>query len=192
MFIEAIVVGLLISIIVGARLENLSNVNIKCWILIVIGVIMQLLPIFLPQYQFTIYLQLVGAVMVFIAVIINYNARGFWIIFIGGLMNFIAIMLNQYKMPVDLTIMAGTKLSGLMDTIISGDVVNYVAASSGNWSNVLGKIMITPKWYPFTRLLSIGDIIISLGIIRFIYGESKRKNLHKKTKMVQFAYKKRI
>lgn len=192
MFIEAIVIGILITIFTGTRLDNLNNVNIKCWAMIVIGVIMQLLPIFLSRYQFIIYLQLLGVVLVLMGVIINYRVRGFFIIFIGGLVNFTAIILNQYKMPVDLVLMEGTKLSGLMDTIINGDVVNYIATNGDNWSKFLGKIMITPGWYPFTKLLSIGDIIISLGIIRFIYGESKRKNLHRKTKMVQFAYKKRI
>lgn len=192
MFIEAVVLGLIATIFFRGRIDNFNYLEIKVWYLIILGLMMQLIPVFLSGYKFLTYIQLIGIIFVLIAVVLNLKVSGFWIILLGGLLNFIAVLLNSFKMPVNIIIGNGTKLNGLIETIINGDVVNYVISTTETLPAILGKIIMTPDWYPFPKLLSAGDILISIGIFIFILGESRRKNFKRKSKMVQYTYKSRI
>lgn len=192
MFIEAVVLGLIATIFFRGRIDNFNYLEIKAWYLIILGLMMQLVPVFLSGYLFLTYIQLIGIILVFFAVALNLKVNGFWIILIGGLLNFIAVLLNNFKMPVNIILGSGTKLNGFIETIKNGDVSNYVLGTTGNLPALLGKIIMTPDWYPFPKLLSIGDILISIGIFIFILGESRRKNFKRKSKMVQYTYKSRI
>jgi|LGOV01.1.fsa_nt_gb energy-coupling factor transporter transmembrane protein EcfT len=192
MFIEAMILGLVISFLRGGRMDNIEYLNIKGWYLIIIGVVLQLVSVFLTKYSFATYIQLIGIIFVLIVVVLNIKLRGFWLMLFGGMLNFLAVILNGYKMPVNPIIIENNKLSSFMDMIIDGEIINYISTSVGGWSAMLGKIMMTPQWYPFPKMLSIGDIVISIGIIWFIYGETKRKNYRKESKMVQYTYKSRI
>ncbi|MBN2260093.1 MAG: DUF5317 domain-containing protein [Clostridiales bacterium] len=192
MFIEAMIIGLIISFLRGGRMDNLNYLEIKAWYLIIFGMGLQLLPVFISGYTFILYFQMIGIIFVLTVIIMNIKLKGFWLMLIGGMLNFTAVVLNHFKMPVNPVFIENNNFSGFMDTVVDGEIVNYIANSVGGWSAILGKIMMTPSWYPFPRLLSIGDVIISLGIMWFIYGESKNKNLHRKSKMVQYTYKSRI
>ncbi|MEA3424138.1 MAG: DUF5317 family protein [Bacillota bacterium] len=192
MFVEAMILGLAISFLLGGRMDNLEYLDIKGWYLIIIGTVLQLVSLFLAKYSFAIYIQLTGIVFVIIVLMLNMNLRGFWLMLFGGMLNFLAVVLNGNKMPVNPIIIENNKLSSFMDMIVDGEIINYLSTSVGGWSAMLGKIMMTPQWYPFPNILSIGDIVISVGIIWFIYGETRRKNYRKKSKMVQYTYKSRI
>ena len=191
MFIEAVIIGFLIAIFSGGRIDNLNYIEIKAWYLIIVGMLLQLIPVFISGYSFLTYVQLVGILLIFIAVVINIKVKGFWIILLGGIVNLVAILINGLKMPVHLIFNEGNKLNGFIDTIIEGDVINYFISTSNSLSVLIGKILATPDWYPFFRLLSIGDIIISIGIIVFIYGELCRKNYRRKSTMIKYTYKQR-
>ncbi|MCK5763721.1 MAG: DUF5317 domain-containing protein [Clostridiales bacterium] len=192
MFIEAMILGLVISFLRGGRMDNIEYLNIKGWYLVIIGVVLQLVSVFFMKYSFAVYIQLIGIIFVLIVVVLNIKLRGFWLMLFGGMLNFLAVILNGYKMPVNPIIIENNKLSSFMDMIIDGEIINYISTSVGGWSAMLGKIMMTPQWYPFPKMLSIGDVVISIGIIWLIYGETKRKNYSKQNKMVQYTYKSRI
>ncbi|MCD6435124.1 MAG: DUF5317 domain-containing protein [Clostridiales bacterium] len=192
MFVEAMILGLIISFLAGGRMDNVKYLNIKGWYLVIIGLVLQLTSTFLVKYSFSVYIQLTGIIFVFLAVAMNIKLRGFWIMLLGGVMNFIAVILNDFKMPVNPIIIENEKLSSFMNMVSDGEIINYVATSVGGWPVMLGKIIMMPQWYPFPKILSIGDILISIGIICFVYGETRRKNYYKQSKMVQYTYKSRI
>lgn len=192
MFIEAMILGLVISFLRGRRMDNIENLNIKGWYLIIIGVVVQLVSVFLAEYSFTSYIQLTGIGFVLVAVMMNIKLHGFFLMLFGGILNLIAVLLNDFKMPVNPIVIENNKLSSFLQMITDGEIMNYISTSVGGWSAILGKIIMTPQWYPFPKILSIGDIIISIGIIWFIYAETNRKNYHKQSKMVQYTYKSRI
>ncbi|OPL09130.1 MAG: hypothetical protein AVO33_07765 [delta proteobacterium ML8_F1] len=192
MFIEAIFVGLVIVFLTNGRFDNFSEVEIKGWPMIVAGVILELSVIFFSRYTFSLYLQLTGMMTVMLAVAMNLRIRGFLLMFLGGLLNLMAVLLNNLRMPVNLVGGKTSSMTSFMDTVLEGDVINYMVDSAGGWTALLGKIMTTPIWYPFPRLLSVGDLVITLGILFFIVGESKRKHFHRESTMVQYSYRNRI
>jgi hypothetical protein len=192
MFIEAIIVGLIIAYFRGGRLDNFNYLDIKGWYLIIIGLMFQLTPIFISGYTFLTYLQLFGIIMILMAVLVNIKLKGFWLIMLGGVLNLLAVLVHDFKMPVNLIFQMETRFNSFIDTIIEGNVINYTVFESTTWTGLLGKILATPNWYPFPKLLSVGDIFITVGLFFFIYGELKSRQYRRKSSMVQYSYKTRI
>jgi hypothetical protein len=50
------------------------------------------------------------------------------------------------------------------------------------------KFIPIPKPYPLPKLLSIGDVLMSLGLLWMIVGEMKKTNYFGKGKMVSYTY----
>ncbi len=192
MFIEAIIIGLVIVFFTGGRFDNFSEVEIKGWPTIILGIGLELSVILFSQYTFSQYLQLTGMILVILVVALNFKVKGFLLLFVGGFLNLSAVLLNDLKMPVNLIGGQSDTMRSFMDTVLEGDVINYMVDSAGGWTDLLGKIITTPLWYPFPRLLSVGDLVITLGILFFVIGESQRKHFHRKSKMVHYSYRNRI
>lgn len=192
MFIEALFVGLIVAYFRGGRLDNFNYLEIKGWYLIILGLMLQLTPIFISGYTFLNYLQMIGIILILLAVLINIKLKGFWLILLGGILNFLAVLIHDFKMPVNLIFQSGIRFNGFIDTILEGDVINYMVSESIGWTGLLGKIIATPSWYPFPKLLSAGDIFITIGLFAFMYGELRRKQYRRKSNMVQYSYKSRI
>ena len=192
MFVEAVIVGLLVGFFRGGRFDNFNYLEIRLWYVSIVGLLLQLMPVFIAGYDFLAYLQLIGIILVFITVFANIKLRGVWLVMLGGMLNLLAVLLNNFKMPVNLIFNQGTRLNSFMDTIVEGDIINYVLSADGGWSSALGKILITPNWYPFPHLLSAGDIFITVGVFIFVYGEMMRKQFKRKSTMVRYTYKSRV
>jgi hypothetical protein len=176
MFVEAVIVGLLVGFFRGGRFDNFNYLEIRLWYVSIVGLLLQLMPVFITGYDFLAYIKL----------------RGVWLVMLGGMLNLLAVLLNNFKMPVNLIFNQGTRLNSFMDTIVEGDIINYVLSADGGWLSALGKILITPNWYPFPHLLSAGDILITVGVFVFVYGEMMRKQFKRKSTMVRYTYKSRV
>lgn len=97
--------------------------------------------------------------------------------------------LNDFKMPIDAAKMSALGFTSFIESMKSGDVVNYVALEGSHaFSAFLGKVIALPKAYPFARLISVGDIIVSIGIAFIIQYEMLLSSLKSRGSMVQFSY----
>ncbi len=191
MFVEAVILGLIISFFIRGRITNLVELNIRGWYLIFISVILTLSPIFLANFdKFEKILPIVMflALLIMLVVVgLNYDKKGFLIILIGGLFNIIVMLFFSFKMPVAMDSLKGTALEYLIDDINAGRIINYTLIKGPGLLKYFSKFIIIPN-YPFAKVISIGDIIISIGIIRFIVGESRRTNFLKKSKMINYTF----
>lgn len=194
MFIEAIILGLLIGIIRGGRVSNLQNYNIRGWYLIIVAVIVQMLPIFMKQMGFLEnnlhVVGFFGLVLMIVVVFINVRVPFFPVILVGGLLNIIAMILNSFKMPVMLEKLEGAGLTDLMGSILNGSILNYSSAEGANIvAQYLGKIYAFPEIYPLASIVSIGDIIMSIGLMLSIQSIMMTTFFKKRGSMVQFSYR---
>lgn len=108
---------------------------------------------------------------------------------VGLLLNLIVMGLSDFKMPIDAAKMSALGFTSFIESMSSGDVVNYVALEDAHGLGAfLGKIIALPKVYPLARVISVGDIIVSIGIAYIIQYEMLLSSLKSRGSMVQFSY----
>ncbi len=196
MIVEALLIGLLIGILRNGRLDNLADTQFRGVLLVILSFLLQLTPSIITRFgiagDWLKYFPFAGVVLIAIVVVLNLNKQGAWIILIGVLLNMAAMAINGFLMPVDFASLDMAGLGELAATIKDGAVINYISSDQAvTWSNLIGKFIPVPKPYPFPKILSPGDIIISLGILFMIQGEMNRAMFKRRGTMVQFTYRSR-
>jgi hypothetical protein len=194
MFIEAVVFGVIIGLVRNGSLRNISILKIRGWYLVLFAFLVQIFTVVLPDLSIVAshgkYFYVASATLIIVTLLINLNKKAMWIILIGALLNFIVVFINDFKMPIYIE---GLKLAGMqhmVDGIVSGDITNYMPLDQvANWTKRLGKYIVIPKPYPMAKVISIGDIFMSFGIIFFVQGEMLKSYLTMKTRMVKMGYR---
>ncbi len=193
MFIEAVLIGLFIGGFKGGRLSNITEMNIRGWYLILLGLVLQISPLLFGNVDFMQSLQkyvlFTSSLIILIVVLLNLDKKGFWILLIGGLFNLGILAVNGFQMPVVMVNLESAGLKTMNDAIVSGNIVNYIQADvAGGLGQLLTKFITIPSPYPMPKILTIGDIIMSLGLLFSIIGEMDRTSSYGKGKMVQYSY----
>ncbi|SHJ67290.1 DUF5317 domain-containing protein [Paramaledivibacter caminithermalis] len=197
MFIEAVILGIIIGLVRNGSIRNISMTKIRGWFLIVLAFLIQIFLMIMPNISivkiYGRYFYVASLALIILTLLINLNKKGMWIILIGAIFNFIVIFMNDFKMPISLE---GLKLAGLqnmIDGIKSGDIINYMPLNEvGNWTKHLGKYIVIPKPYPMAKVISVGDVLISLGIIMLVQGEMLKSYLTTRGRMIRVGYRPKL
>jgi len=176
MVYDGIVIGLIVGFIrAGWRsgLGALSQIQVKGGLIfpLLLGIqfILYLLHgkiTFIEQYNGYMFM-LVYAVGLYI-LWLNRMEKGFWWILAGVGLNFIVMLLNGGKMPVSLE---AVSVLGSVDMLENGAIVSkHMALTDSTILPFLGDIIPLTSPYPRSLVISIGDVVMNLGI--FIYLQS--------------------
>ena len=178
MFFEVIIFSLIIGLIRGGKLKRFKMVNNKTMWILVLGILIQYILIFLNRAEeiksisnilsYTKEILIISYVLILIGIIANVKFRSLWAVLIGFVLNFIVTIANGWKMPI---LLEGIKLTGLEELhgiIESGNAALYTPISEHIKYPILGDIIIFANPYPISRVISIGDMIISFGIFALI------------------------
>lgn len=173
MWIEAILLGIVISFFKNGRLTNFSKLEFRFVYLLLIGLGLQLLPFFMNKNEFVLKnskeIIFFGSVLIFAFYVLNLAKRGFIVIAIGSMMNLLALLTNSMRMPLLVGQNSIKYLLELKEGILSGDIVNYILFENANFiTKFLGKTISMPSFYPFTKVFGIGDFVIAIGVVIFI------------------------
>ena len=170
LFLLAIIVGMAVGALCRGRLSNLPSLKLRAvWILLVALFIQVLIfPLFLPQPLFPYAiapLHLVSYAMVLVWILMNLRLRPMWIVGLGGVLNFLVLAVNGGYMPVslDALVQAG-EASTANHLAATGVYANVIPMGADTRLNFLGDILAMPDWVPLARVLSLGDIVIAMGI----------------------------
>jgi len=193
LFVESVIIGIVVGLVQKGRISNIGITGIRGWYIVLIAFFLGISPMFSinsPFFgDFGIYINIISLLMVFGVLIWNFDKKGFWIIIIGAGLNIVTILLNHFHMPI---YMEGLRIAGMGDMIMgieSGEIINYVSMESiDTWSRFLGKLIIVPKPYPLPKLLSVGDLLMSLGIILYLKSEMVKKYRFSRSRMVTPRY----
>lgn len=196
MFVEAVLIGLFIGGFKGGRLSNIIDMNIRGWYLIILSLLLSFSPIFLRNFENVgnapVFLMFLGMVVILIVLLLNLDKKGIWLIFAGGLLNVIMMAFYNFKMPVVMTGLEAPGMSSLFEGITDGTVINYAVQESTGWLQYLSKFIVIPKPYPIAKVLSIGDVLMTIGVLWFMIGEMARPSYSGRGKMVQYTYGSRM
>jgi hypothetical protein len=168
--------GILISFIVGllrkGNLRAFSQLNLKWgWVFPLLLVVQ--LAVFTFQNDSEFLGQLSGSIYIAVYIIgliflfLNRRNPGFILIFIGVFLNFIVMVLNGGRMPVSVEA-AAVLDPGYIQALKESLYAKHAMLTSTTHLGFLGDVIPISDPYPRTQIISIGDIIMNIGIFFFI------------------------
>ena len=171
-----VVDGLVLSVIVGffrkGNLKWLANPLFKWGWIFPLLLVIQLLVFYL-QNSLSFIAEISQFVYIFVYLLglfflwVNRHHKGFNILLVGVLLNFLVIFFNGGRMPVS------EEAASVLDPIYIDALKNSLYAKhtllteSTNLA-FLGDIIPISSPYPKTQVISIGDVIMNIGIFLFI------------------------
>lgn len=174
MFIQVIVLAIIIGFIQKGNLKNLSNLKFRGVIFLIAGFVIEAIIILLVrqgiivQGPITFISDLLLYSLLFVFVIKNKSDSLIYLVGLGFLLNAVAIFANGGTMPVTLNAVNAIGLSG---SVATEGLYKLVDTNTRLW--FLGDII--PYTFINKNIISIGDIILSLGIMLIIIREMKKK-----------------
>jgi predicted MFS family arabinose efflux permease len=167
-----VIVGVTVAWMLGADLRQLDRLDLRGGHFIFAALAVQLL-LFLPGEQLAPNrlvdpLHIASYALVGGFIVANLRRTGFWVIALGATLNALVIAVNRGRMPVSL---AAWGESGRAPHLFSHGhtFANNVVAGHATWLPWLGDIFALPRWLPLATPISIGDVLIVLGTVVFIY-----------------------
>lgn len=194
MFVESVVIGIIIGVVQHGRLTNIGITGIRGWYLILAALLLGISPMFSinsPFFDdFGVYIYIFSLIVMFAVLLLNLDKKGFWIIAVGAGLNLFVMLLSGLRMPIYMEGLRIAGLEGMISGIESGEIINYVSMESlDSWTRFMGKLIVLPKPYPLAKVVSIGDLLMSLGIVFYIRGEMVKKYRFSRSRMVTPRYR---
>lgn len=174
MFILAIIIAIIIGYILKGSIKNIDASRINAIYLVYIAIVIEAIIKILMKNKYlslgiitlTLDLVMYGLLMLFIY--FNRNIKFILIIGLGFILNAIPIFSNGGAMPVG---------REALDAIgFAGEVTAhglYTLVDSNTKFAFLGDVIFLK--YPRPNAISIGDIVLAIGIIHFVISEMKTK-----------------
>ncbi|MHB1455058.1 MAG: DUF5317 domain-containing protein [Saccharofermentanales bacterium] len=184
MLFETLVLSLAAGMVFGGSIRNLLDIRIHWPGFLFAGVIIRYVPQLLNRLfpsvfnkigqDYGIALTTVAAVF-FVAsyvylmagVAVNLKEWTMYIVLAGIAMNFIVVGENGGFMPVSAAglVNAGFPMSRIVDGVID---LNHIITTDETKFLFLADIFPIKKPYPFPKMLSIGDLVMCLGLFLFM------------------------
>jgi MFS family permease len=168
----ALLVGLLIASALGANLTRLADLRLRGSVL-VFGALGIQAGIFTPLRDHVPAgwdrpLHVLSYLMILAFFVMNVRVPAFWLVGFGLVSNICVIFVNGGRMPVsaDAWRASGGDVSVFAP---SGFADNNVLAGPGTHMRWLSDIFAVPPQIPLATVLSIGDLLIVIGMVAFIY-----------------------
>lgn len=177
MLLETFILAVIIGFILKGSLKNLAQTPLRGALFIWAGLILRYIP---NLFRFPILknyadmvtpyapiLFVVSFALLLTGVVMNISRWPMIVILAGVMMNTIAVLANNGFMPVSGEGLA--KAGYDMSKIISAQLdMNHILITAQTRFSFLADIIPVPKPYPFPQMLSIGDLMMCLGLLFFI------------------------
>lgn len=197
MLIESLGSSLIIGKIRGGKIRNIGEICIKGWYLFVGAFVIEKSSVLIESFtdgnmaQFIqrnfSYLHIGVYLITLIGLILNMKKRGILTIFTGTLLNFITIIFNGGKMPVSLKGLNFASLWEKASLLKVNGVLTHTLIDHSTKFYYLSDIIPIPHPYPLAKIISIGDIIIAVGI--FILIQRAMLIDRERGKVLDFTYR---
>ncbi len=173
MIIEAIIIGIIIGIFRRGKLSRLEYLRINLSPLIIVALIsyISIIVMNLGSLDFNSSLYNVFLILTYALIIIvltfNLDKKFMFLPLIGVMMNFICMCVNSFRIPVKNDIILSLYGQETSNLLLTNKIKYFIPAEDASLS-ILGKIFSISDYYIYDVILSIGDIIIFIGIILII------------------------
>ena len=168
LFAFALALGVVLGYILHGRLSNLASVRVRWWGIIPAALVLQLGP--LPQGDGTnlvirTIILSISYAMIVVFTLVNVRVPGMVLIMVGVMANLAVIAVNG-GMPVSADALRDSGQSVVLTELRGSAPDTHHLATEEDSLTFLGDVIGVPP--PVARAISIGDIIVCLGLIWFI------------------------
>jgi len=174
LLLSLIVFSIIIGWLRGGELSRFQNINLKrLWVLLIaLGIQIFVVLFGASGNSFALdyikELYMASYILLVVYLLLNITNRHLLMVLLGVILNLVAFIFNRGKMPVSVP---GLELAGLSDIakLVEGNkLALYTQLTDDTKYAFLSKLIAIGKPFPFTQVLTIGDIIIGLGLFIFI------------------------
>ena len=193
MYVEALILGFLIGKFRNGRIENFSNIYIKGFVFIILAICVQLSPIILNKFgvlkEYYYLFPFISSVLMLMVVLINIKYTGMKLIFLGAILNIISMIQNNFYMPISFNSLKLIGKTSFISFLNSSSIIGFIDADKLSGIKFLMSKFIPTIFYPFPRVLSFGDILITIGIVFFVQYSMKKSDFSVNHRTLNFTFK---
>ncbi|ALC88812.1 hypothetical protein AM500_02605 [Bacillus sp. FJAT-18017] len=169
--------GIIISFIVGllrkGNLKGLAELKLKYgWIFPLLLLVQIIVFVFQNKIPFlgqaSPYIYMLVYVLGLLFLFLNRHHTGFIAIFIGVFLNFLVMAVNGGRMPVSMEATAAVLDPAFVDVMKNSLYAKHMILDESTRLAFLGDIIPLTNPYPRDQVISIGDVIMNVGIFLFI------------------------
>lgn len=185
MVIETITLSLILGKLKGGKIRNLESLYINGWYLFVISFLIEIVSLLIVSNNIGelsniiedkfFYIHLFIYLLLIIGLVMNFHDKGLRITLVGSILNFFPLILNNGRMPVSLKALKYSNLYNQISLLEEGRIMTHTLANKATKLIYLGDIIPIPKPYPFPKIISMGDILISFGLFVLIQSYMKKR-----------------
>lgn len=179
MVFEIIVLALLVGKLRGGQIKKIENLYIKAWYILALSFSMEIMALFIVtktngvaakfiELNFS-HIHLFIYALLISVLLLNFHQPGIKTIILGATSNFLPLLFNNGKMPVWIGALENANLYNQLNLLSENSIMTHELMHENTSFKLLGDIIGIPKPYPFPKIISIGDILISVGIFILIY-----------------------
>ncbi|MEA1964723.1 MAG: DUF5317 domain-containing protein [Candidatus Aerophobetes bacterium] len=174
MLLDVMVFSLIVGLLRRGRWEGLANLPIKKVGLIISAFLIQYILVFFGERGFQlfskigVYLHIFSYVLLLMALLYSREIKGMKLIGIGVAINFIAILANGGQMPVSAEALLKADMNDMLSLLYNKSYVVHTLLTEKSHLKFLTDIIPLPHPYPKPRVLSVGDIVMSIGLFILI------------------------
>lgn len=196
MILEALFLGVIAGKIRGGDFKKLGYVFFRLPYILILSFILMIgtsLLVFLGNkvvIDNRIYIYIVAYFLLFTVLFLNLHNKAIWLILLGALANFTAIVLNQGSMPIDLLVLEKLGLVNMVNLIKEGEILSYIPIQDAStYTEYLAKRFALPSFYPLKHVMSIGDLLVSLGLFLYIQKIMQSRVYRRTSRMLRHDYR---
>ncbi|NLY19998.1 MAG: DUF5317 domain-containing protein [Tissierellia bacterium] len=185
MFIEAIVLGVILGYLRGGKINNLNRIELRFPVALIATFIIEIiLRLYSVNFNNSIanlifdnymYIHIVFYIIVIAILTANDKLKYMKIIQGGYILNLLPMMFNGGKMPISESALIRVGQSDMISFLKEGLIPTHQLIDSSTRFWQLSDFI--PMKYPIAKVISPGDIVLSLGLILFIYHNMKSKEV---------------
>ena len=158
----AVPLGLIVGLLLGGSLAGLGTIRFRWAGLALFGFLAQVVlfsdPVTARVGDLGPPLYVASTALVFVAVLRNLAIRGMPLVALGAASNLAAIVANGGYMPTSTSAAAEFGRSA-PETYSNSAIIESAALAP------LTDVIPLPRWLPFANIVSVGDILIAVGIV---------------------------
>lgn len=176
LYIIAIIVGIVIALVLGGSFSNFASFKFQKGWLIIVAFTIQIVARLAAQkcsakiVSYALFINIIAYCLLLTGFWLNREYFGIKVISVGSGLNILAILLNGGRMPVNYEALLRNNMDRIIDLINRGLDFKHVLIDESTKVLFLTDIIQLPGIFGYLmRVVSIGDLIIALGICVFIF-----------------------
>ncbi|EMT45974.1 DUF5317 domain-containing protein [Anoxybacillus flavithermus] len=173
MVYDGIILGILIGLFRGGNFKGIATLKLKGgWIFPILLLVQWIF--FLLQDRIAILANISNITFIIVYIVgltfiwLNRHYPGMKTIFAGVLLNFVVIALNGGRMPVSLEATQAVLGQEYVELLKTGLYGKHTAITADTIFPFLGDIIPLAPPYPRAKVISIGDVVMNIGVFLFI------------------------